>query len=171
MDISYRAKTDNRCKLLGLEGPPGWADCPRSMDNHREARRSFNWKKLRAILLGLWAFRDQVIGHYVQVLSDNDTAVAYITRQGGARSRVLLSSALQIMSWAESNLASLTAVHLKGELNKIADFISRERVLESEWSLNPHIFQRITGRWETPQIDLFASHANTKVEMYFSLDR
>lgn len=44
----------------------------------------------------------------------------------------------------------MTAVHLKGDVNLVADFLSRERVLESEWSLNSEVFQMLIGKWGAP---------------------
>ena len=139
--------------------------------SREDSRRSSNWRELKAIFMALEAFSQVLQGQHVQVLSDNATAVAYISRQGGTRSRCLLNLAFQILYWSEVNVASLSAVHLKGNLNNLADFLSRQRVLESEWSLNQEVFQEIVDRWGTPQIDLFASQVNAKVPRFFSLNR
>lgn len=80
-----------------------------------ETKRSSKWGELRAILLELWSFKEIIRGQHIQILSDNATVLAYISRQGGTRSRILLTLALQILTWAENNMASMTAVHLKGQ--------------------------------------------------------
>lgn len=75
----------------------------------------------------------------------------------------------EIFAWAESNLASLTAVHLKGTLNSLADFLSRQQVKQDEWSLNQEVFEQVVKTWGIPEVDLFASESNKKVAQFFSL--
>ena len=77
----------------------------------------------------------------------------------------------QLLSWAEINLTSLSAVHLKGTQNLLADLLSRRKIVEAEWSLNQEVFDMITIKWGLPQVDLFASQQNTKVQELFSLHR
>ncbi|XP_068104068.1 histo-blood group ABO system transferase-like [Hyperolius riggenbachi] len=52
-----------------------------------------------------------------------------------------------ILQWAEMNLASLTAVHLKGTLNVVADYLSRSQLSQEEWILNEEVFQSLTRRY------------------------
>ena len=50
----------------------------------------------------------------------------------------------------------------------IADALSRSRqVLGAEWSLCPQVFSDLQRRWNT-NIDLFATHLNNKLPLYFS---
>lgn len=81
----------------------------------------------------------------MQILADNVTAVIYLSKQGGTRSKVLMELAHQILTRAETNLSSLSAVHFKGTQNVLADFLIRKKVMESEWTLNQEIFLMITG--------------------------
>lgn len=71
----------------------------------------------------------------------------------------------------KKHLLSLSAVHLKGTINKVADFLSRQKVQEAEWSLNSEVFALITRTWGHPQVDLFASRQNTQLPQFFSLHR
>lgn len=48
------------------------------------------------------------------VLSDNMTTVAYINKHGGTRSPTLMNVAEGLLTWAEQNIASILAKHLKG---------------------------------------------------------
>ncbi|XP_018415689.1 PREDICTED: protein virilizer homolog [Nanorana parkeri] len=68
--------------------------------------------------------------------SYNITAVVYLNKQGGTRSWPLQLLAKEIFSWAEVNLKSLFAVHLRGTHNILADYLSRHRILQDEWVLN-----------------------------------
>lgn len=105
------------------------------------------------------------------MLSDNMTAVFYLTKQGGTKSKTLMEQAHQILIWAEDNLASLSAFHLKGTENTLADLLNRREVRELEWSLNQEIFQKIPESWGLPQVDLFANQINAKTSAFFSLQR
>ena len=42
-----------------------------------------NLLEMKALFLGLQAFREDVIGHHVTAMCDNSTVVAYINKQGG----------------------------------------------------------------------------------------
>lgn len=95
------------------------------------------------------------------MLSDITTAVAYVLKWGGTRSKGLLAPASQLLTWAEWNVSK----------NFLADLLSRRNVLEAEWSLNQEVFLMVTEARGQPQIDLFASQQNTKVQMFFSLHR
>ncbi|CAJ0952838.1 unnamed protein product [Ranitomeya imitator] len=68
------------------------------------------------------------------------------------------------------NVRSLTAVHLKGEKNKVADFLSRKKIQPTEWALNQGVFLHLTNTWGFPEIDLFASRENSKTKRFFSLN-
>ncbi|XP_056391888.1 uncharacterized protein LOC130284934 isoform X2 [Hyla sarda] len=71
-----------------------------------------------------------------------------------------------VLAFAESHLKTISAVHIKGDLNIRADFLSRQ----SEWQLNPKIFFKITALWGTLQVDLFATRHNRQVKDFLSLN-
>ena len=48
-----------------------------------------NLLEMKALFLGLQAFREDVIGHHVTAMCDNSTVVAYVNKQGGTVSRAL----------------------------------------------------------------------------------
>ncbi|XP_073401634.1 MOB kinase activator 3A isoform X2 [Dendrobates tinctorius] len=106
---------------------------------------------------------------HVRILSDNTTTVAYINRQGGTRSETLMSSAARILSLAESYLLSLSALHIRGENNQEADFLSRHTLRQGEWCLSRQIFQDIVALWGHPQVDLFATRENRQTKTFASL--
>lgn len=63
-----------------------------------------------------------------------------VHKQGGTRSVKLLDVALGALAWAENNFPSISAVHLRGDLNFVADFLSRMQVEPLEWELNTQVF-------------------------------
>jgi hypothetical protein len=103
------------------------------------------------------------------IFSDNTTVVAYINKQGGTKSRTLCCQAEILCRLAWRNGHILRARHIPGKRNVWADQLSRPtKVLGTEWSLCPLVFQRIKGFAFEPQIDLFATSVNTKVPVFYS---
>ena len=58
--------------------------------------------KMKALFLGLQAFREDVIGHHVTAMCDNSTVVAYVNKQGGTVSRALCLLTSRLLKWTES---------------------------------------------------------------------
>ena len=57
----------------------------------------------------------------------------------------------------------ISAAHVPGVENGLADQLSRKYDNESEWKLNPNIFQMLTNRWGLPDVDMFASRFNMQI--------
>lgn len=134
--------------------------------NQDERLLPINLLELRAIHHSLVRLTPFLQGKAVRIQSDNVTAVAYINHQGGTRSPMALLEASRILSWAEINVPALSAVHIPGVENWIADYLSRETIDQGEWSLHPEVFQLIVARWGLPDIDLMASRHNRKVQRF-----
>ena len=86
----------------------------------------------------LEAFRTVVAGAGPILLgSDNFTVVQYVNRQGGTRSATLCCLTWSLLQWCEQNGIRLSARHLAGESNSLADALSRgKKILPSEWTLH-----------------------------------
>ncbi|XP_073437274.1 uncharacterized protein [Dendrobates tinctorius] len=106
---------------------------------------------------------------HVRILSDNTTTVAYINKQGGTRSETLMSSAARILNLAENYFLSLSALHIRGESNQKADFLSRHTLRQGEWCLNQKVFRDIVALWGQPEVDLFATKENRQIKIFASL--
>ena len=76
--------------------------------------------------------------------------------------------AVELHHWLISQNIQVFAVHRPGVNNELADYLSRNRPDPTEWSLNPNAARKLFRRWGTPQIDLFATHLNYKVPLWFS---
>lgn len=99
-------------------------------------------------------------------------AAAYLHRQGGRRSRSLQALATEILLWAEKHLLSLSAIHLKGTLNRVADFLSRQsiqgsRVVSVSGGLRNDFHYVGTARGA--EVDLVASE-KAQIPQFFSLN-
>jgi len=127
-----------------------------------------NLLELRAVFLMLRKVEGQVRGHTVLVECDNTTAVAYMNKQGGTRSPTLCQEAVALHEWLIPRQVWLVAVHRPGKDNQLADFLSRNRPDPTEWALADSVCACLWRRWGCPQVDVFASHLNHKLPVWFS---
>ena len=126
--------------------------------------------EMKALFLGLQAFREEGIGHHVTAMCDNSTVVAYVNKQGGTVCRALCLLASRLLRWTESFDIHLDARYLPGQANVLADVLShRGRVVGTEWSLHPQVARSLLHVWANPSIDLFATCLNAKLPLYCSL--
>ncbi|XP_042329170.1 uncharacterized protein LOC121933463 [Sceloporus undulatus] len=109
-----------------------------------------------------------VLHKAVLIRTENITAKSHVNCQGGTTSRSLMKEAQTLLTWAESNLLSLEAKHLQGQLNTKADWLSRTDIDQGEWSLHPKVYQSVIETLGHPVLDLFASPSNVKTPRFFS---
>ena len=137
-----------------------------------ESRLHINSLELQAVFLALREFESVVLGQSVLVRSDNQTVVAYINHQGGTHSLSLCRLALMLWEWCIRRRVHLSATHIPGEENLLADFLSRGKFLPSEWKLETSVFRRICQVLPyPPEIDLFASLLNFQLPKYCARNR
>ena len=135
---------------------------------NNEKSKHINFLELRAIQFALFAFRKFIINSSVRIHCDNTTAMAYINKFGGCRSSSMSYLSRKICLWCIDNSVSLTAIHIPGIYNTLADRLSRKFTDNIEWSLDTDIFERLCALCGTPGIDLFASRLNNKLHEYYS---
>nr|XP_061802709.1 uncharacterized protein LOC133593969 [Nerophis lumbriciformis] len=128
-----------------------------------------NVLELRALHLALRHFYPFLRGRHVLVRSDNAAAVYHINHQGGTRSAHLLEASRRLLVWAAPRLASLRAAYLPGQLNRLADSLSRRRLPPGEWRLHPEVVRAIWGVFGQAEVDLFASRESAHCPLWFSL--
>uniref|UniRef100_A0A2D4J0A8 ribonuclease H n=1 Tax=Micrurus lemniscatus lemniscatus TaxID=129467 RepID=A0A2D4J0A8_MICLE len=133
-----------------------------------ESTKSINWLELRAVTLALHFFASEIQGQNILILTDNVTTKAHINRQGGTHSITLMQEAHRLCQWSEKNLASIRAEHISGVDNVQADWLSRTTVDQGEWKLHPQVFRELSQKFDTPRIDMFASHLNTQLPRFVS---
>jgi len=129
---------------------------------------NINALELLAVKLALMAFKNELAAKHVLIRSDNTTAVAYINNKGGMKSTQCDRIAHEIWAWAIENEMWLTATYLPGTQNVQADRESRVHNDRTEWALTSHAFAKICAKFGRPEIDLFASRLNHKVDTYCS---
>ena len=128
-----------------------------------------NFLELKAIYLALCSYiRSPNKYQHVQIQCDNTIAISYVNNMGG-KIHTLNKLAIKIWDYCTSQNIWLTAVHIPGKCNKVADKMSREFDVNTEWSLSLNIFHLIEKQFDfCPEIDLFATRLNYKVDKYVS---
>ena len=106
-------------------------------------------------------------GAVIQVLTDNSSAIGAI-RTSSSLSHHLSSLSQMIWKRAASLKWTLTISHIQGCFNVIADQLSRQVELSTEWSLARKDFQRIHRQNPLLQVDLFATYLNNQLPIYVS---
>ena len=105
----------------------------------------------------------------VVIATDNTTVVSYINKEGGMRSGPLCALLWRNLTLCTGKQVTLRARHIPGRLNVVADKLSRlGQTIHSEWSLLPEVFQALCSKWHQPQIDLFATRFNHKLNLFVS---
>lgn len=138
--------------------------------SQEESLLHINALELKAIQLSLQTAFKTAENVGVRIESDNTTAIAFINRRGGTRSRILHSIATEIWQWALSKNIYLKATHIAGVKNIEADQESRSFKECSEWAMDFESLRHIFHCFGSPNIDLFASRINKKCSDYYSLN-
>ena len=107
--------------------------------------------ELMAVFLDLKEFQNLCKNNIVLIAMDNTTVVAHINR-GGMKSDPLCVLLWRILTWCTSKQVTLRAQHIPGQLNMVADKLSRlGQSIQTDWSLLPEVFQAICNRWHRPK--------------------
>ena len=100
---------------------------------------------------------------------DNSAAVHMINNMGTVKSKKCNILVNKIWNWAICKDIWLSAAHLPGKQNVLADKASRESISSGEWMLNKGKFALIMRHFNfKPEIDLFASRNNYQISLYVS---
>ena len=134
-----------------------------------EAFHHINMLELWAVRNSLGDLETSVTGKRVLVRSDNTTVVAYINKQGGTKSEPLCRETLSLLQWCQKRGIFLSAIHIPGIDNVLADNLSRGVSSNvSDWSLASHVFHDLLSLRNFPTVDLFATNLNKQLRTYCS---
>ena len=100
---------------------------------------------------------------HVYLRMDNMTAITYINQMGGTRSQTLSQEACNLWHWCLQQGITLSAEHLPGTENTVADIESRTLQSGEEWMLDRFTCHRILQILGPCSVDLFASRLNNQV--------
>ncbi|CAJ0920415.1 unnamed protein product, partial [Ranitomeya imitator] len=82
-----------------------------------------------------------------------------------------MSEVTRILRWAENNHSVISAVHIPGVENWMADFLSLQGLASREWELHLEVFNQICLCWGIPDVDLMASRLNAKFTQFIAMSR
>ena len=126
---------------------------------------SINVKELTAIWYALLVVTQKNVT--IEVLCDNLSAI-HVLRKGGSMTYHLYSLAELIWKRAAAFNWKLSISHIEGTFNVLADQLSRNTPLSTEWTLSSKDFQKILKLNSLIQVDLFATHHNNKLPEFVS---
>ena len=133
-----------------------------------EQKMHINCLELTAAMLAVQAFAKNRSGVSILLQLDNQTAVASINHLGGTVSLQLVKLAKALWLWALQQDIMLSAQHIPGVTNQVADAESRVTGGRLDWKLSPRVFQRINATWGPLEVDLFASRLSSQLDRFFS---
>jgi hypothetical protein len=133
----------------------------------KDVSRHINELELLAAYFALQLFTATSANIVVSLQMDNSTAVCYVNKGGGTRSKSLSLLAGLISSWCESRGIAIHAGYLPGHLNVIDDRESRTRPDSSDWALDQDVFAKLNAQWEC-QVDLFSAAWNSKLPKFYA---
>lgn len=132
-----------------------------------DKEKHINELELLGALYAIQAFGADSSNVAIRIYLDNSTAVSYVNKCGGTRSRVLTATAKTLAAWCEILNISIEAVYLAGELNVVVDQESRAEADASDWQLDPSVFSEMREIWEM-DTDLFAAPWNAQLPSFVS---
>jgi len=151
----------------------GWGGHSGSLTFHgqwssEERQLHINVLEMRAVQLTLTNLNPPR-GSHILVSTDNTTVMTHVNKQGGLKSWTLFQETLNLFGLAMARDWTLSAKHVPGALNVLADRLSRKgQVLQSEWELHQEAAEWIFDKWGRPHVDLFATKDNHKLPSYVS---
>ena len=105
---------------------------------------------------------------HVHLRVDNMSTVPQINKMGGPRSGQLLEVTQQLWGYCLSRRIMLTAEHLPGNLNQVADTQFRIYEDSSNWQLMPEVLKQLDKLWGPILVDWFADRLNAQVRKFVS---
>ena len=132
-----------------------------------EADMHINYLELKAAWFVIRTFLKDKNNIHVRLNVDNTTALAYLNNMGG-KIASYNNLARKIWLWCLDRNIWLSAAYIPSAQNVEADSQSRMDHDNIEWELNDEIFKEICTIFGCPDVDLFASRLNHKVQNYIS---
>ena len=127
-----------------------------------EAAHHIKYLELLAVFFAIKAYATSLLHQHVRIMIDNTAAVGLINNMGTCHSDDCHDLTIDLWQFCIQKGIWLTATHLPGSTNTVADSESRSFVKQdTEWMLNPSSLKfalDILGF--QPNIDLFASRLN-----------
>ena len=128
--------------------------------------------ELKTVLLALKSFVKTSHKH-IKIMSDNTAAIHCIKKIGTSHSTECHHQVLKIWEWVIIYKNHLSATHIAGKLNTVADNESQSNHVDTErMLLSKFLNSTLEHLCFKPELDLFATNINTQFDKYvaFRLD-
>ena len=99
---------------------------------HSEAQHHINYLEMLAIFMGLQTFAQDRFKIHIRVMTDNTTAISVLNNMGTSHSNECNTLGQTICEWCIPKEIYLTAAHILGRQNLVADYESRRNQIASE---------------------------------------
>lgn len=127
-----------------------------------------NLLELKAAYYALRCFASNVVSQDIILRVDNTTAIACINKMGSIRYPKFAEVTRLIWQWCERRDIYIFASYIKSSENVVADDQSRIVSTETEWELASFAFIKINREFGPFEVDLFATHVNSKCASFVS---
>jgi len=108
--------------------------------SRQEIELHINYLEMRAALFTIQSFCKDKSECHVKIMSDNTTTVACINKRGSTK-ELLNDVTKEIILWCSSRKIYISAAHIPGVDNIVADAESRRRLQsDTEWKLDVDVF-------------------------------
>ena len=105
---------------------------------------------------------------HIQLFMDNVTALTFINKMGGTKSRALASLPCDLKQWCLQRQIKVSATHIPQVLKVTADRESRCHLDSSDGKLCPVVFQTLQNLWGPLELYLFASRLTNQLPRFVS---
>ena len=112
--------------------------------------------ELLAIFKVLKAFEPLVTSNIAQITTDNTHSFPF------------LYLTIQIWELCLEHHIFLMAVYTATHDNMVTDKLSCLQTQIHEWSLDHTVYHNICNHWGSPDVNMFATHSNTKCDKFYS---
>ena len=153
----------------------GWgcklnSDTTKGYWSAQEKLLNINALELKAILYAIKSLvKTEYNSKHLRVMSDSMTAVWCINKMGTSHSEICNIITKEIWDYCIAINVWVSAAHILGKNNHIADSLSRSSNLDIEWMLNPSFLEIACKKFSfKPNIDLFATYVNTQFKKFVS---
>ena len=106
-------------------------------------------------------------GAHMRLMMDN-SMIVHCRNRSGSKSRSIKHVIVRIMKMCRTHNWHISTFYIQGVRNGIADALSRNAPLESEWTLDKKSFQFVLQLGPNVQIDLFAMSENHQLPLYIA---
>ena len=133
-----------------------------------KSKLNINASELKAVQFGQKSLCKSKSNVHIRLRIDNVTVLIYVNNMGGTKSRMSNLIANEIWTWSIDRNIWLSAGHLPGSKNVLADEQSRVFDDTTQWMINKCVFLELIKIFGSLAIDLFAWQLNKQVATVIS---